>query len=235
MKKQLILLTALGLALSAGAQIANVSAPVRLFTAEQGMMCNPALSADGRTVMVSDPNFTNPRMVNIAERTVTATTANTIEAANANFTAVRGNVEVSTEGSVLTITRDGQSRQYTPVPSEAGYLWASVSPDAQKVMFFAAGSGIVVCDLDGNVLSRPGNYESPVWYGNNHILAQNATDDGHQFSSSQIVLLTMDGSQMQELTAPESMSMTPSGAFDCNTVVYSTIDGMLYKMNVYIR
>lgn len=235
MKKNVILLTALGLALSASAQIANVSAPVRLFPAGSGMMCNPALSADGRTVMVSDPNFTNPRIINIASRSVAETTASTIEAANANFTAVRGNVEVSTEGSVLTITRDGHSAQYTPVPSEAGYLWASVSPDAQKVMFFAAGSGIVICDLDGNVLSRPGKFEAPVWYGNDYILAQNATDDGHQYSSSQIVLVSVDGSRMQELTAPESMSMTPSGAFDSNTVVYSTIDGLLYKMNVYIR
>ncbi len=142
---------------------------------------------------------------------------------------------VRTEGSTLYITINGKEKAYSPVESQAGYLWESISPDGKKVMFFAAGKGIVITDLNGNILAQPGNFEVPVWYGNDHIVAQNATDDGHQFCSSQIVLLSLDGSQRQDLTRPESMSMTPTASINTNKVVYSTIDGRLYQMIVTLN
>ena len=144
-------------------------------------------------------------------------------------------VAVRTEGSTLFIIRDGEEKAYTPVPSYAGYIWASVSPDASKVMFFAAGRGIVVTDLEGRVIAEPGKFEAPVWYGNSHIVAMNATDDGHQFESSQIVLLTLDGKSRQDLTAPESMTMNPAASIAAGKVVYNTIDGRLFEMNVRLK
>lgn len=142
---------------------------------------------------------------------------------------------VRTSGSVLYITVGGVESAYTPVPSQAGYIWASLSPSGKKVMFFAAGRGIVITDLKGNVLSEPGKYEAPVWFGDDHIVAMNATDDGHQFRSSQIVLLKADGSEMQELTRPESMSMNPTASIQGGKIVYNTIDGLLYQMDVRLK
>lgn len=142
---------------------------------------------------------------------------------------------VRTSGSTLYITRAGKETAYQPVKSEAGYLWASISPDGDKVMFYAAGHGIVITDLDGNILGEPGNYECPVWYGNDIIVAMNATDDGHQFRSSQIVMLRADGSEIQELTRPESMSMNPTVSFEAGKIVYNTIDGRLYQLNVTLK
>ena len=236
MKK--LLSTALGLALTvaATAQMADVSTPQKVFVGQPDAMCNPVLSPDGTSVIVTEADYTNPRIATFADARVRPYEAPRRALFDMNYSGREAaGVTVSTSGSVLTITRNGESREYTPVPSEAGYIWASVSPDGTKVMFFAAGRGIVITDLEGNVLSEAGNYEAPVWYGNDHILAQNATDDGHQYISSQIVLLSADGRQKQELTTPESLTMTPSGAIDANTVVFSTIDGILYKMNVTLR
>lgn len=142
---------------------------------------------------------------------------------------------VRTEGSTLYITVDGKESAYSPVASEAGYLWESLSPDGTKVMFVAAGKGIVVTDLKGNVLARPGNYEAPVWFGNDHIVAMRATDDGHQYRSSQILLLSADGSASQELTRPESMSMFPAASAEGGKVVYNTVDGRLYQLSVKLK
>lgn len=139
---------------------------------------------------------------------------------------------VRTEGATLYITVNGKETAYTPIEGSAGYIWASLSPDNKKVMFYAAGHGIVVTDLSGNIIARPGNYEAPVWYGNDHIVAMNATDDGHQYSSSQIVLMTLDGKGFQELTRPESMTMFPTASETAGKVVYSTVDGRLYRMSV---
>ena len=142
---------------------------------------------------------------------------------------------VRTEGAQLFITQNGVEKAYTPIEGSVGYIWASLSPDGSKVMFFAAAHGIVITDLNGKILAMPGNYEAPVWYGNNHIVAMNATNDGHNYRSSQIVLLTVDGSQKQELTKPESMTMNPTASFEAGKIVYATIDGRLYQMNINLK
>ena len=137
-----------------------------------------------------------------------------------------------TEGSRVHVTVGGEERVFSPVDSWAGYLWASLSPDGQRVAFFAAGKGIVVIDLRGQVVAMLGNYEMPCWYNNNYIVAQNAKDDGHQFTSSQLLLLKADGTWQTELTKPASMTMQPT----CGggKIVYTTIDGLLYEMRINI-
>jgi Tol biopolymer transport system component len=142
---------------------------------------------------------------------------------------------VRTEGAQLFITQNGVEKAYSPIENCVGYIWASLSPDGSKVMFFAAAHGIVITDLNGNILSMPGNYEAPVWYGNNHIVAMNATNDGYNYHSSQIVLLSVDGYQKQELTKPESMTMNPTASFEAGKIVYATIDGRLYQMNINLK
>ena len=142
---------------------------------------------------------------------------------------------VRTKGSVLYIGRNGVEKAYTPVESHAGYLWESLSPDGTKVMFFAAGKGIVITDLNGNVLKQLGNYESPVWFGNDCVVAMNAKHNGYQHTASQIVLMRADGSELQELTRPESMTMNPTASFEAGKIVYNTIDGRLYQMNISLK
>ncbi len=140
---------------------------------------------------------------------------------------------VFVKGSKIFVTVGGKTREYAPVESHAGYLWPSLSPDGKKVVFFAAGKGIVVIDLEGNVLSMLGNYEMPCWYDNDYVVAQNAKDDGHQFTSSNILILKADGSFKTELTAPTSMTMQPTCA--AGKIVYTSIDGQLYLMKISIH
>lgn len=137
-----------------------------------------------------------------------------------------------TEGNRVHVVVNGEERVFSPVDSWAGYLWASFSPDGQRVAFFAAGKGIVVIDLRGQVVAMLGNYEMPCWYDNDYIVAQHATDDGHQFTSSQLMLLKADGTWQAELTKPSSMAMHPT----CGggKIVYTTIDGLLYEMHINI-
>ncbi len=137
-----------------------------------------------------------------------------------------------TEGSRVHVMVGGEERVFSPVDSWAGYLWASLSPDGKRVAFFAAGKGIVVIDLRGQMLAMLGNYEMPCWYNNDYLVAQNAKDDGHQFVSSQILLIKADGTWQTELTKPASMAMQPT----CGNgrIVYTTVDGLLYEMKINI-
>jgi hypothetical protein len=140
---------------------------------------------------------------------------------------------VDVKGSNLIITVNGKEHTCSPVASYAGYLWPSLSPDGTKVLFYAAGAGAFVTDLNGKVLASLGNYEMPCWYDNDYVVAQNATDDGHQFTSSQIMLLKADGTFCHELTRPTSMSMQPTSA--AGKIVYTSIDGNLYLMEISIN
>ena len=140
---------------------------------------------------------------------------------------------VYTQGSKVIVTVNGKEREFSPVESWAGYIWPSLSPDGTKVVFVAAEKGIVVMDLDGKVLSMLGRYEMPCWYNNDYIVAQNATDDGHQFTSSQILLLKADGTFKHALTAPTSMSMQPTSA--AGKIVYTSIDGQLHLMTIEVK
>ena len=99
--------------------------------------------------------------------------------------------------------------------------------------FVAAEKGVVVIDLTGRVLAMLGKYQMPAWYNNDYIVAQNAHDDGHQFTSSQIMLLKADGTCKQALTASTSMTMQPASA--AGRIVYTTIDGLLYEMTIAIN
>ena len=168
-----------------------------------------------------------------AVRAVPATRGGAVKAPGKNYSS-SGNIGDAawTEGSRVHVTVGGEERVFSPVDSWAGYLWASLSPDGKRVAFFAAGKGIVVIDLRGQVVAMLGNYEMPCWYNNDYLVAQNATDDGHQFTSSQIVLLKADGTWQRELTKPASMAMQPT----CGggTIVYTTIDGLLYAMKINI-
>jgi hypothetical protein len=168
-----------------------------------------------------------------AVRAVPATRGGAVKAPGKNYSS-SGNIGDAawTEGSRVHVTVGGEERVFSPVDSWAGYLWASLSPDGKRVAFFAASKGIVVIDLRGQVVAMLGNYEMPCWYNNDYLVAQNATDDGHQFTSSQIVLLKADGTWQRELTKPASMAMQPT----CGggTIVYTTIDGLLYAMKINI-
>lgn len=237
MKKILTTALCIGAVWTANARMADVSAPHRLLEGVQSEMYNPVLSADGSHLMFSRSDYSDLRMYSFADNVTVKVNAPKQQAINARFS--NNNItfdmpQVRVEDKTLYITVNGKEHAYTPEQRGAGYCWASLSPDGTRAMFLAAGVGIVVTDLQGNVVARPGNFEAPVWYGNNHIVAQNATDDGHQLQSSQIVLLSLDG-ERQDLTRPESMSMSPAAAIGANRVVYSTIDGRMYELTVTLK
>ncbi len=264
MKHKLMALFCAACSLTAGAQVVKVISTTPLLRGVESNMYHPIISSDGENLLFTSENYSGLKVYNFKDNVTTKIsdepragfmpqfignkvvfeTKEKNSFGNGSFTkksrtisdnVIKQNVTVRTEGSVLYITKNGVEKGYTPIESYAGYLWESVSPDETKIMFYAAGKGIVITDLDGNILSMPAKFENPVWLGNNAIVAMNATDDGHQFSSSQIVALTLDGKTVQQLTSPESMTMSPTATADGMTIVYGTIDGRLYKMDVQLE
>lgn len=240
MKKTILLFAAVCAAFTMTAQIAKVSAPEPILKGVESNLFHPVLSADGNQLLVSDADYSNLRTYDFKSGAVKKLNADKNAAFKAHFgknnvVELQEPASVRTDHSTLYVKVKGVEKAYQPVPSYAGYLWASLSPDGTKVMFVAAGHGIVIIDLEGNIIAEPGKYEAPVWFGNDHIIVQNTTDDGHQFTSSQILLMNADGSEKQALTRPESMTFSPTASFDAEKVVYTTVDGRLYQLNVELN
>ncbi|MBD5249208.1 MAG: hypothetical protein HDS58_03835 [Barnesiella sp.] len=262
MKKSIIIGAMLAVGLAASAQVARVKSTQPLLQGVESEMYHPRLSPDGSMLLFSSVNYKGLKLYDFNDGVTTRISDEPRAGFDAQFTTdgiryevkkqgeygknayasrsralgkkvkpVSG-VSVRTEGSVLYITRKGVEKAYTPVESYAGYIWESLSPDGTKVMFVAAGKGVVITDLEGRILSQPGMYEAPVWLGNNAIAAMKSTDDGHQFSSSQIVAMDLNGGNLTELTRPESMAMYPTATAAGDKLVYNTIDGRLILMNL---
>lgn len=190
-----------------------------------------------RTGMRYDPSLQSSEVVLEAQHgavlPVTGNRGTGLKAAKRSFASSDLGTSVTTQGSKLIITENGVTREVSPVESHAGYLWASVSPQADKIAFVAAETGVYVTDLKGNVLARLGRYEMPAWLDNDYIVVQKATDDGHQFTSSQIVLLKADGTFTHALTEPGSMTMQPTAGG--GKIAYTTIDGLMHLMRIEIK
>ena len=141
---------------------------------------------------------------------------------------------IAKEGKIVVC--DGKStRVLRPYGNQVeSYLWTSLSPDGNKIATYAIGKGVVVLDLNGNILAELGNFDAPVWYGNDFVAAMKATDDGHQYTSSKIVLLNRNTKQVHDLTSPDEMGMNPSVSTETGKIVYNTLDGKIFMLELSI-
>ena len=136
---------------------------------------------------------------------------------------------LSIEKGQLMITQGGKHRQLSPNGTDYSYMWASLSPDGTKVLFYQAAHGAYVCNLDGSDVVKVGRMRAPVWYDNNTIVGMMDLDDGEYIYASTIVAATLDG-KTQTLTGDATIAMYPHAI--AGKIVFSTPAGEAYMINV---
>ena len=129
----------------------------------------------------------------------------------------------------LMITVNGKTRQLSPNGTQFSYMWASLSPDGTKVLFYQAAHGTYVCDLDGSNVRKVGKMRAPVWYDDNTVVGMMDLDDGEFIYASTIVAATLDGT-MQTLTDDSTIAMYPHAI--AGKIAFSTPAGEAYIINV---
>lgn len=129
----------------------------------------------------------------------------------------------------LMITVNGKTRNLSPNGSGYSYLWASLSPDGTKVLYYQAAHGAYVCDLDGSNVRKVGKMRAPVWYDDNTVVGMLDLDDGELVYASTIVAATLDGTT-QVLTDDSTIAMYPHTAN--GKIAFSTPAGEAYIINV---
>lgn len=199
---------------------------------------NANISADGATVVYRETSFDNRHMRQQALKSHNITSGKqqmlVKNTRSARKLAVSGNLVAarptcSIEDRQLMITIGGTTSQLSPLGTDKSYIWPSISPNGQKVLFYVCGNGAYVCNLDGSNLQFIGhNVRAPKWYNDNVVIGMNDKDDGETVISSEIVAVSLAG-QTQVLTNGINV-MYP---FACDgKIVCSGLNGETYLINI---
>ena len=129
----------------------------------------------------------------------------------------------------LMITIDGKTRKLSPNGDNYSYMWASISPDGTKVLYYQAAHGTYVCNLDGSNVRKVGKMRAPVWYDDNTVLGMLDLDDGEFIYASTIVAATLDG-VTQVLTNGSTIATYPHAA--AGKIAFSTPAGEAFIIHV---
>ena len=137
---------------------------------------------------------------------------------------------VSIKDRLIVLKRNGLTTTLAPNGNHLSYIWPSVSPDGSKICYYVCGNGCWVANIDGSNPQYIGHKcQAAKWYNNKTLVAMASEDDGHFTTASAIVLYTLDGKK-QTLTNDSMIAMYPYAAE--NAIVFSTIEGETYLLNV---
>lgn len=119
--------------------------------------------------------------------------------------------------------------------TESRYLWVSLSPDAQKILFTAVGKGTFVCDLNGKITATLGYLNAPVWYDDKFVVGMQDKDDGQVVTSSKIIMMALDGKTKKEISSSDEIAMYPTAAASVAKIAYNTLDGKIKIAAIQIK
>lgn len=140
-----------------------------------------------------------------------------------------GKPAVNIQNQQIVLTIGGTSTVLSPCGADKSYIWPSVSPDAQHILFYVCGQGAYVCDMNGNNVQFLGHdLRAPKWYNNQIIIGMNDKDNGEFTISSEIVAVNLQG-QKQVLTSGIN-AMYPYAAN--GKIVCSGLNGETYLIEV---
>ncbi len=166
---------------------------------------------------------------------VNGNTATTVTKGKASARALDGgkatkeNMVYTTQNYQLMVSVAGKVRQLSPLGADKRYLWASLSPNGQKALFFVAGDAAYVCNIDGSGLTKLGMLHAPKWLNDDIVVGMNDKDNGEVYISSEIVAVNLQG-ERQVLTGNDVIAMYPQCGGD--KIAFSTPTGEAYIINL---
>lgn len=170
--------------------------------------------ADGQAVVA---DLGNPKAGGLARRLKTADAAATV---------------AIDYGHLVITAADGQTRVLDPLGT-GSYLWPSVSPDGQRVLFHFVGGGTYTCALDGtDVRHLSRQLVMPVWAGNDAVIGSVTTDDGLVFLTGTLTAVSLTTGATQALTPDSVIALDPVVSADGRHAAFTTPRGQLYTLTL---
>lgn len=134
----------------------------------------------------------------------------------------------------IEVSINGVKKEINPIGYGYRYLWPSISPKAEKLVFNEVYSGLFVSNLDGSqakyLVSR-GDF--PCWVGDKFVVALSTKDDGYVITSAKIIAIEVATGKVTTLTDDNVLVDGLTATED--KIVYTTEDGEMYIMNILIN
>ena len=206
---------------------------------EAGAGFQPVFSDDGKlffknTVFKSRLKYEGLKSYDFSEKTVKEVLApqRDLKPVQKSGIAKTTLPSVWSNGQNLNITKNGKTEILNPVENANGYIWASLSPNGQMILFNAVAVGTFVSDLNGKIIASLGYLNAPVWYGNEFVVGMQDKDDGYNITESKVILKNLAGSITKQLSEPGQIAMFPTASFLARKVAYNTVEGEIYVLEL---
>lgn len=143
---------------------------------------------------------------------------------------------IKIQGKNLSIVdNQNQVKELSPAGNKF-YIWASLSPGEDRILFTAAGDGTYVSDLEGNILQDLGYINVPQWLNENWVVGMNDKDDGERVLSSDIIAVHLASGKRINLTEnTDIIAQYPKVSPEQNRIVYHSLEGDIYLMKIKIK
>ncbi len=124
----------------------------------------------------------------------------------------------------------GKEKNVLQPMGEGIYLWPSVSPKGDRLLFTVAGKGTYISDLEGNILVELGYANAPQWSPDGRwVVYMTDKDDGHFITESEIWVSSADGKRKIQITNTKDIhEMYPSWSTDNKNIFFCTDKGEIY-------
>ena len=224
---------------------------------ESGIMHDLKISRDGQTIVYREPRVNANRMRQIALKAfdIKRGTESMIVpfCRDLQGVAIIDNnvVAVNTDKLTAKSLNGGEAKVTMPVASVRygqlcidgkvispqgttgnSYMWASVSPDGTRVLYFLSTQGCFIANIDGSNPVYLGLLHAPRWYDNNTVVGMFDRDNGHEIYASRLVAVSADGKVKQNLTDDASLALFPSITEAGDKISYTTPAGELFIINI---
>lgn len=224
---------------------------------ESGIMHDLKISRDGQTIVYREPRVNANRMRQIALKAfdLKRGTESMIVpfCRDLQGVAIIDNnvVAVNTDKLTAKSLNGGEAKVTMPVASVRygqlcidgkvispqgttgnSYMWASVSPDGTRVLYFLSTQGCFIANIDGSNPVYLGLLHAPRWYDNNTVVGMFDRDNGHEIYASRLVAVSADGKVKQNLTDDASLALFPSITEAGDKISYTTPAGELFIINI---
>lgn len=128
-----------------------------------------------------------------------------------------------------------EKRQVLDPCGEGSYIWPSLSPEGDKILFTEVRGGTYIFDLKNKELDHIGKIDAPAWVNKDWIVGMETKDDGEQFTQGAIFVIDTQGKNKQYISSINEISLYPTVARDGQKIAYVTEEGSAYIVSYELK
>ena len=113
---------------------------------------------------------------------------------------------------------------------KGSYLWPSVSPDGNSIVYWLTGQGCFVYDIKTCTPRHIGGMRAAVWLDDESIIGMYDLDDGRVVTDSRLVAMDLNSGEKQLITPESMIALFPAAG--AGRIIFSDAEGYLYQMEI---